>query len=225
MNTLTTLKENLSKDFVIYVPEAAFTILKGSIYEGVIPVNTVNKLYYLETKEQHFDDLNDFSMLKLINKNEHLENNLFLLFEAKKEIDIAPFQILLNKYKTYLEGYMFITNWMYHNIDSVFKNLDLKIVNLFKLQLDYFERHTKEFDSYFDTSPNDDLKFLDQFKTITPTVEENVKPSLLAPIETPIATESNSVVESTPPKKQKLVIDDEEVDRLLLTSVFNVTLD
>ena len=225
MNTLTTLKENLSKDFVVYVPEAAFTILKGSIYEGVIPVQTVNKLYYLETKEQHFDDLKDFSMLKLINKNEHLENNLFLLFEAKKEIDTAPFQILLNKYKTYLEGYMFITNWMYHNIDSVFKNLDLKIVNLFKLQLDYFERHTKEFDSYFDTSPNDDLKFLDQFKTITPTVEKNIKPSLIAPIESPIASESNPVVESTSSKKQKLVIDDEEVDRLLLTSVFNVTLD
>jgi hypothetical protein len=221
MDIFTTIKDNLLKHYIIYVPTVLFSKLKGSIYEGVLPEDAANTLFYLFNPKEIIADVNEFSIVTLLEKSDILEGNLFKLFEAKKTLEEGHFEVILDKYKEHLEGHVFMTRWMYINIDKTFANLDVSIINMFKFQVEQFQKHSEELNNHFkiipNKVPNKTIALLEQLKENYTSAELKITPTeSLKPL--PVSKKPKRT------KKQKLIIDDNEIDKFLLSSVFNVNL-
>ncbi|MWW23153.1 hypothetical protein [Algibacter lectus] len=221
MDIFTTIKDNLLRHYIIYVPTILFSKLKGSIYEGVLPEDAANTLFYLFNPKEIIADVNAFSIVALLEKSDILESNLFKLFEAKKTLEEEHFRVLLDKYKEHVEGHAFMTRWMYVNIDKTFANLDVGIINMFKFQAEQFQKHSEELNNHFKIQPNkvpnETIALLEQLKATYASTELKITPP--EPIQPLPVSEK-----AKPTKKQKLIIDDDEIDKFLLSSVFNVDL-
>lgn len=222
MDIFTTIRDNLFRHYIIYLPTALFTEFKGTIYENLLPIDTADTLYYMCYPQKILSDVNEFSIFNLFTKTDILQDNLFKLFEANKTLEKEHFKVLLDKYKEHMEGLLFMAKWMYHNFDKTFDNLDQSIINMFKLQAEQFQKHSTEVNNHFkiqpNNTPNETIVLLEQLKEIYKAGAEleNTSPAPSKPL--PVSKKS------MPIKKQKLIIDDNEIDRFLLTSVFNVDL-
>lgn len=221
MDIFTTIKDNLLKHYIIYVPTILFSKLKGSIYEGVLPEDAANTLFYLFNPKEIIANVNEFSIVAILEKSDILEANLFKLFEAKKTLEEEHFKVILDKYKDHIEGHVFMTRWMYVNIDKTFSNLGVSIINMFKFQAEQFQKHSEELNNHFkilpNKFPNETITLLEQLKATYASAELKITPP--EPIK-PVPVRQKT----KPTKKRKLIIDDDEIDRFLLSSVFSVAL-
>ena len=221
MDTFTIITENLTRKYVLYIPPILISKLKSTVYEGIIPDQDTNTLVFLDDNRQGSTNINAFSMFELVGKKDILDNNLIQLFEAKKNLEEQHFRVLLDKYISQVEGHLFATKWMYKNINKVFMGLEQSFVNLFKLQAEYFESHNNELNRHFEIKSHkisdknvqllkhfEDTYSNPDFKVIVPNFKTNGF----------VNKKSKSV------KKQKAKVSDEEIDRFLLTTVFNVEL-
>ncbi|WP_042502003.1 hypothetical protein, partial [Algibacter lectus] len=129
--------------------------------------------------------------------------------------------VILDKYKEHVEGHAFMTRWMFVNIDKTFANLDVGIINMFKFQAEQFQKHIEELNNHFKIQPNkvsnETIALLEQLKDTYASAELKITPP--EPIQPLPVSEK-----AKPTKKQKLIIDDDEIDKFLLSSVFNVDL-
>lgn len=207
---------------MIYVPEVAFTKIKGTMYEGMIPEEAENEFFYIFQLNKLSQDIKDFTIANMLSKASFFESNIFKLFEAKKGLDPAHFKVLLEKYYKQVEGHTIAVNWMLENITIIFKNIDQRMINLFALQAEQFKNHYAELVQHFPfpgaDSPNTNLVLGELKASYTPTQKTQKLPKLNA------TTAPKVRLKKSPTKKTKLVIDDSEVDAFLLTSVFNVEL-
>ncbi|GAL82773.1 hypothetical protein JCM19274_4010 [Algibacter lectus] len=114
-----------------------------------------------------------------------------------------------------------MTRWMFVNIDKTFANLDVGIINMFKFQAEQFQKHIEELNNHFKIQPNkvsnETIALLEQLKDTYASAELKITPP--EPIQPLPVSEK-----AKPTKKQKLIIDDDEIDKFLLSSVFNVDL-
>ncbi len=221
MDFFTTIKDNLLRYYMVCVPPIVIEELKKTVYNGIIPEHIVNKLLILENKNEGSTDLNDFSILKLIAKQDIFESNIFQLFEAKNNLAEEHFKVLLDTYRNHVEGHVFATEWMSNYVAKTFKELDITIINLYKLQAKYFDEHQNELITHFEIQTNKAIK------ANSPTLEQLVND--YPPEEIKVNVPSNDkkgAIKMTKAhlKKQKLIIDDNEIDRFLLSTVFNVDL-
>lgn len=222
MDIFTTIKDNLTRHYAIYLPTALFSKLKGSIYEGVLPKDAANTLFYICNPKEIISDVREFSIIRLLGKSDILGDNLFKLFEAKNNLEKEHFKVLLDKYKDHVEGHVFMTRWMYVNIDKTFSNLDISIINMFKLQAEQFQNHSTELNNHFKIEPN---IIPNETTTFLEPLKETYEASAELKDTIPPAVKVQPVSKTSKPiKKQKLIIDDNEIDRFLLSSVFNVDL-
>ncbi|MCL5129359.1 hypothetical protein [Algibacter sp. L4_22] len=221
MDIFTTIKDNLLRHYAIYIPEIAFSKIKGTIYEGLLPKEAANTLFYIFSTKEPFVDINDVSIITLLSKSDILEGNIFKLFEAKKALGPEHFQVLLDKYKEHVEGHLFMIKWMYLNMNRTFENLDISITNMFKLQAEQFQKHSTELNNHFKIQPNNvpnkTIVLLEQLKETYTSAE--LKITNPDPVKTLPVSKS-----AKPVKKQKLEFNDDDIDRFLLSSVFNVDL-
>ena len=220
MDTFSTLKDNLLRHYVAYVPEVAFAKIKGTIYEGMVPKEAANRFFYMFHLNNISENIKDFTIANLLAKADLFESNLFKLFEVKKALAPDHFKVLLDKYYEQVNGHTFAVNWMLQNINNIFKSVDQNIFNLFILQAEQFNKHNTELAKHFSLTEKDESAqntILKQIKDSYTSTENESEISQSTSSITP-----NSRLQKAPLKKQKLVIDDHEVDAFLLTTVFNV---
>lgn len=222
MDFFSTLKDNLLRHYMIYVPEIAFAKMKGTIYEGMIPEEIANEFLYMFHLNKFSQDTKDFTIANMLSKAPLFESNIFKLFEAKKALDPAHFKVLLEKYYQQVNGHTIAVNWMLENITIIFKNVDQSMLNIFALQAEQFKNHYTELAQHFPfqeaDTPNKNLVLRELKASYTPTQKQHKATELNT------TTAPNITLKKSPTKKPKLVIDDHEVDAFLLTSVFNVEL-
>jgi len=221
MDTFTIITHNLIRNYVLYIPSITISKLKSTVYEGIIPEEAVNTLVFFDDKRQYSTDIKTFSILKLVAKKDILDNNLFQLFEAKRNLEDQHFRVLLDKYMTQVEGHLFATKWMYKNIDKVFKGVDDSIINLFKLQAEYFESHNNEINKHFKIQAH---KFSAKNEQLLKHFEDSYSNPDFKIIVPDFSNNSSVKQKSKSVKKQKVMVSDEEIDRFLLTTIFNVEL-
>jgi len=222
MDFFSTLKDNLFWHYIIYVPEIAFTKMKGTIYEGMVPEEAANEFFYMLHLNKFSQDINDFTIANILRKAPLFESNIFKLFEAKKALDTDHFKVVLEKYYEQVNGHLIAVNWMLENINIIFKNIDQNMLNLFALQAEQFKNHYTELSKHF--------PFPEENAPSTNIVLTELKASYIPnPKEAKTSEPTHQTAPKIRPKKSstrkpKLVIDDNEIDAFLLTSVFNVEL-
>ncbi|WP_372758105.1 hypothetical protein [Mariniflexile sp.] len=222
MDTSTIITDNLIRNYVFYFPTEAISLLESTVLKGAIPLEACNELAFFDIDKKVSTNFKNFSIIKLVSKKEILDRNLLHLFEAKKSLEHKHFIFLLNKYNLHVEGHAFVTSWMYNNIHRVFNNVEESTINLFKLQQEYFEKHLSELQDNFQVTKSE---FLHQNESVSKHFQTQFsKPDFK--IDVPEFPKNNSLLKpiAKTTKKKKVVLSNEEVDRFLLTTVFNVDL-
>ena len=215
------LIDNLYKPLIFYIPESIipetkkgmeFHAKQEHIFNKIIVIDNDGNNYELELKSNSFG---------LLGKNNLLDKNLFQLLEQKGQLNPFQFDVLLQKYMEQINFYVLISGWMSDNLESQIDNLDGSIISYFTLQKMAFQNHKEALQHSFLL----DIVPLPKPEQVIKQVE-SILPSLYITKDVAIRepkTEMPAQLKSkrTKPKKQVLITN-EEADRFLLETVFNV---
>jgi hypothetical protein len=222
MDTFNTLKNNLIRNYAFYIPTIAIEKLKATVFEGIIPIEACDTLAFFDNERIISTNFKTLTILKLTSKKDILDENILLLFEAKKNLDSQHFLFLLNNYIPHVEGHLLVTNLMLDNIGKIFEGVEEHIINIFKLQLQYFQKHNTDLNLHFEIQKQKtSIANEKMLKHLNDTYSNpNFK------IKIPDFPKSKLLLKQKvkPVKKKKVLPSDEDIDRFLLTTVFNVEL-
>lgn len=231
--------------FIYYVPSE---IIYGNVKELLkdqIADDFYDTFYFIDnTLGSGAFDNSDVAEVNtyLVGKRSFLEQNTFKLVEKSEEYTELEFQVLLEKYYEYLMLFIDITQWLSENVKKYHgEAVHLGIIGGFHLQMQFFITHLKDVCNHFGS-------LLDLDRDFNFTVEQFVLqylPDILSRydkiIDAQVAiaskvhtkeqkeqstTKDNSIqirsVQKRKRKKQRLKLDDNEVEALILAKVFNV---
>ncbi|MDV7186110.1 hypothetical protein R3X25_02350 [Lutibacter sp. TH_r2] len=183
-------------------------------------------------------------------KQEFLEKNTFKLVKVCKSLSEFEIHILIEKYYEFLMLFHHISEWMSVNAEKYNKHLHINIIGAFATQLGYFNSHLKDICNYFGAFIDFEKEFdyslssfmfkylmdvarrFDKIRNRQIQSGEDLKKEgaecekLQGSNQVKIEEKSNQENQNLKPivkkKKQKLQIDTEEVETIILTKIFNV---
>jgi hypothetical protein len=111
---------------------------------------------------------------------------------------------------------------MLDNIGKIFEGVEEHIINLFKLQLQYFQKHNTDLNLHFEIQKQ-------KTSIANEKMLKHLKDTYSNPnfkIKVPDFPKSKLLLKQKvkPVKKKKVLPSDQDIDRFLLTTVFNVEL-
>lgn len=222
-NISTTLIENLTRNYIFYIPSAIYTTVENSEFKGLVPKEEYDKIVYYESKSNvRTTNLDQIILLDLINKKEVLKQNVILLLEAKTSLSSPAFNIVLKDYQNHLKWHVHVSSWMDENLKSSFPNIKDVLINVFQFQSENFRSHHLEIDNHFELNLEDvklnNVIVINSLKTNFP---ETSKQDHVFNINQHISQKSAL---SEEPIEEKQIITDEDIDNFLLETIFNVEL-
>lgn len=221
-NISANLIANLTKNFIFYIPSSMYAMVENSEFKGIIPKEDYNKIIYYEDQLKiRTTNLDQIILLDILNKKDILENNLVMLLEAKTALNLTAFEIVLKDYKKHIDCHLQMNLWMYNNLTISIPTIEDVIINAFKFQSENFKEHCSQIEHHFQIQ-NQDLKLDDDVvvKNLETIFSENdLKNNMFKDIHN---SKSEANTKST--KKKKPIISDQDIDRFLLQTVFNVEL-
>ncbi|OMP29939.1 hypothetical protein [Mangrovimonas sp. DI 80] len=213
-----TIKNNITRLFIFYVPEILYDFIQDSIYRDIVPKQDINTVAFMDRDRKTSVAPARFQKYTLLEKSSIFEENIFALLDAKETLSKAQFEHLLKKYWEHLDSYTTLSQWMHDNIHECIHLPSESIVELFAIQKQLFENHRNlVIEKYGNPISNERIRLFKERmekQMDSPNFKVTV-PILLAP--TPPIKKSPE-----PRKKKKELITDEEVDKMLLETVFNV---
>jgi hypothetical protein len=197
---------------LLYIPKDFGEIFKNDKKLGVF-AKLVGFILAVENEEYNFIADKNSNLLFIMGKMRLLESNIFDLIDAKQSLKKEQFKFLLNKYKTYLAGWAYITKVLDKDVASTDDALLLKYKGYITYQATMLQQHQnnleKQFVEYKKTEYDFDLKavILDRIKQSNSKVTSNQQ-------------NGNKKIRI---KKQPL-ISNQDADDYLLKSVFRVNI-
>ncbi|WP_111710142.1 hypothetical protein [Lutibacter citreus] len=177
----------------------------------------------------------------LIGKRTFLEQNTFKLVEKSKELTEFEFLVIIEKYYEYLMLFIDLTQWLSQNVKKYNgEDIHISIIGAFHVQCQFYVTHLKDICNYFG-------RYLDLEKDFNFTVGEFVLqylPDILsryAKIED--AQEENAIeinkeneqkenpkeacnqlskIPNPKKKKQRPIVDNTKLEKMILEVIFNV---
>ncbi|WP_372744156.1 hypothetical protein [Lutibacter sp.] len=241
----------LLDNLLYYIPSELITGEVLTQMEENIPDSFFDELSLFDLEKGVFLIHNEDTLAinkKLLEKRALLENNLISLLQKRKEISPAEFEFMLQKYYDQLVFFIFITDWLVSNIKKYHKEVStLPLIGSYKLQHEYLLNHTKEINNYFTDVIDIEKEYyftaeklvmeyfpdlISRYQQVTQSNENSVddKPIL--------ESEKKEIVSDTDSEQQKIKsgtrqnkkrvgpqLDDEEIERMILTSIFKVKMD
>ncbi len=209
--------------FIYYVPreiinEKVLAQLKGEIdddfFEGFHFLDN-----YLGSYKFYNKDALELSIL-IVDKKSFLEQNTFKLVEKSKEITEFEFLVIIEKYYEFLLLFNYITAWLSVNLKRYNgEGIHLNIIGAFSIQRQYFISHLEDVSNYFG-------KFLDLEKIYDFSMKSFVikyLPELISRYDKIEENDEEQVANpKTKHKKQRLELDENKIEMMILTQVFNV---
>ncbi|WP_053992910.1 hypothetical protein [Mangrovimonas sp. TPBH4] len=213
-----TIRNNITRLYIYYVPEILYDFIQDSIYRDILPKEDVNTVVYMDRDRKTIFDPTRFQKYALLEKSSIFEENIFALLDAKETLSNAQFEHLLKKYWEHLDSYTMLSQWMHDNIHECIHLPSESIVELFAIQKQLFENHRNlVIEKYGNPVSNERIRLFKERmekQMASPNFKVTV-PNLQAP--TPPVKKNPK-----PRKKKTELITDEEVDKMLLETVFNV---
>jgi len=179
----------------------------------------------------------------LLTKKDLLERNIFTLLEKSKQLSNLEFQIIIERYFDQLLFYLLITEWLSVNLKKFNKtNIKFPIIGTFKFQHEYLRTHLDDIYRYFETFI--DIQREQDFSVENMLVEHI--PDLISRYskavnkndlknqgedKTEIISKESTkerlepIKKSLPKKRQRPIISEEDIEEMILKSVFKVQMD
>ena len=237
------LIEELLHNSIFYVPKEI--ILDGVLekLEGGIDDDFFDELSLLDINEgvvlitnEDALELND----RLLEKKGLLEKNIFSLLENNHKFTPVILQLIINKYYDQLLFHLVISEWLTSNLKRFNKEeIHISIIGAFKLQYENLSAHLKDFQNYFgslidkDKEHNFSLEkmvmehfpnLISKYSQITDTNAKNNNEEIEPEVISSQQPEKNLQIENKPTlkKKQRPLISEVNLEKMVLKSVFNV---
>ena len=222
-NISTTLIENLTRNYIFYIPSEIYTTVENSEFKGLVPKEEYDKIVYYESKSKvRTTNLDQMILLDLMNKKEVLKQNVILLLEAKTSLSSPAFNIVLKDYQNHLKWHVHVSSWMHENLKSSFPNVKDVLINAFQFQSKNFRSHHLEIESHFQLNHEDvQLNNIDVINSLKTNFPETSKQNTVFNIN---QTNSEKSTISEEYIEEKQIITDEDIDDFLLETIFNVEL-
>ncbi|WCO02287.1 hypothetical protein [Psychroserpens ponticola] len=164
---------------------------------------------------------NDASSLYLLSKASALADNIYELLDLKAKLSPEAFSFLCERYSLSVAFYKHVSNWMVEHVKHDIPDCSEETINSFGIQKvaftehwDYIEKHfliPKHIENYFDSAQlnTQDIVKIPDFITGDQSQTERIFEKLAKPIK----------------NKKKVLITEDEAEKLLLKTIFNVRLE
>ena len=224
--------------FIYYVPSEI--IIEGVIDQlnGEIEDDFFDEFYFIDNYEgsSKFCNMDALEMnLLLADKRSFLQQNTFKLVEKSKEITEFQFLIIIEKYYEFLLLFNYITEWLSVNLKKYNgEDIHLSIIGAYGIQMQYFRTHLEDVCNYFGGLIDLDKEYdfsmkpfvmrylselISRYEKIARNTEE--KAEKLENCNQEI-TQKQVDVTKVKNKKHRPELDDNKIEAMILTQVFNV---
>ena len=205
---------NMASPIMFFVPETLITKELEERYEPELLELFFNKILVIENDGSVNSLSKTTKITNVTSKNTQLDKNLFQLLELKETLKTYQFDFLIKKYYDQVNFFVLISEWLSENLETHFKELDPSISAYFSIQEIAFQMHFETLQTTFgmDLLPNPkQTEILEKIESMVPPLSAFKKAA-------------NEVPESEekPKTEKKVLITNEEADRFLLETVFNV---
>ncbi|WNH11149.1 hypothetical protein [Thalassobellus suaedae] len=232
---------NLITELFFFLPEKEIRVDIIEKLDFLKNQNVLNKVYVFDHYVGPMEYKKGRSNKNIFLKSGKLEQNIFRLVEKKSEVKKQEFYYVLNKYFELVETLFYMTNWMNTNLVQVVKKDD-GIIGLFHVQFLNFKKHFEELVRNFypnrEAIPKGNFNAHEIIETYFPDITKSFKPATNSVIVPNFKARTKSVelnhIENTttpplpPPlqkadkKDKKQLVTEEEVEKLLLETFFNI---
>ena len=212
---------NLGSPIILFVPESLITEELEKNYGSELLNIFFNKILIIENDGSVNSISKSTKITNLTGKNTQLDKNLFQLLELKESLKPYQFDFLIKKYYGEVNLFVVISEWLNKNLEKHFKDLDTSIPTYFSVQEMAYQLHFEGLQNTFgmDLLPNPKQnEILEKIESIVPPMSAFKKAANSVP-----ETKESKKPESNQQKPVKeVLITNEEADRFLLETVFNV---
>jgi len=235
--------EDLLHNTIFYVPKEIILDVVLEKLKGEIDDNFFDKLSLLDINEGMALITNEDALEtndRLLEKRAILEKNIFNLLENNYNFTPAILQLIINKYYDQLLFQFVISEWLTNNLKRFNKQeIHISIIGAFKLQYENFNTHLIDFQSYFgsiidkDKEHNFSLEnmvmehipnLVSRYCQITDANAKNTNEDIKPERDSSQQREKIQQLEkkSIIKKKQRPIISDIALEKMVLKNVFNV---
>mgnify|MGYP000654571356 CR=1 FL=1 len=211
---ITGLVNNLYRPSIFYVPESIIPNITEEMKQDLMTFGVTNTLVVIKANGEQKLYENCIPAIELLNKEKHLENNIFQLYKFK-ELQEDAFEYILGLYLKHVASYEYIYDWLLNNLDDNIEDATAEHKAHFQMQFAAIRTHGIKFTECFGQKKQPAPKLVQESIS---SVSEDIK--VLQTV-TGISKPTKTKVK-TPRKKKKVLISFEEADKYLLETVFKV---
>lgn len=227
---------NLLAELFFYLPEKE---IREDIIEKVDFFknhDVLNRVFVIDHYQGPVEYKKGRNNNRVLLKSSKLEQNIFDLIEKKSEVKDQEFNYVLNKYFELVESLFYATNWMNTNLTQIVQTEDT-VIGLFHLQFTNYKKHFEALVKHFypnreaipkgnfnaheiiETYFPDVSKSLEQNNSLKSNNNNKEKKTTGLNNATHLATSTDKKTKSN---ERKVLITEEEAEKLLLKTIFNL---
>jgi hypothetical protein len=241
------IKKTLHQFYLDLIPnllnELVFFLPRNEIREGIIEkvdffkkYDVLDRVYVIDYYKGPIEYKKGRNNNRVLLKSSNLEQNIFNLIEKKSEVKEQEFNYVLNKYFELVEYLFYATNWMNTNLTQIVQTDDT-VTGLFHLQFTNYKKHFEALVKHFypnkeaipkgnfnaheiiETYFPDVSKSLEQNNSLKPNINNEDKKATILNNATHLETTAVKKVKNA---NKKSLVTEEEAEKLLLRTIFNV---
>lgn len=219
------LTGTVHKPIMFYLPERLFPNIDSNVIKQFEEIGLLNTLFIIDEKGNPQPIKNGVEYLKLLKKPKILKSNVFQLLEMKANLDESTFLYLLKDYTKEVDTWVSATEVIKNEAKIETRNYAYTMQSYLDLQHEVLQEHQAELKNQFGKWKHKiEFERISKLFRKTPThipksKEEQKKSSIEVKVGHDV--EKHSVIE-TKLQKKRVYISNEEADKYLLKTVFNV---
>jgi hypothetical protein len=224
-NELEKLTKNIYIPMVFYIPYALFPNLSEDSRKKLDDVQFFNTMGIFNIQEDVKPLIGSISSIDIAKKSSVLKRNFIQLVEFEGQLSSEAFSHVINEYLNSAHAYNYIYTWMVKHVENDIPSIKGDYKNFFIYQEEALNQHILELNDRF-LFYNKPIETTESFNDIFEkgkavfTLNNDLKSAL---IQSNIPSKKPPKI--TPIRKDKFPLPtDEDVDDMLLKSVFNVNI-
>lgn len=219
------LTGTVHKPIMFYLPERLFPNIDSNVIKQFEEIGLLNTLFIIDEKGKPCPIKNGVEYLRLLKKPKILKSNVFQLLEMKANLDDSTFLYLLKDYTKEVDTWVSATEVIKNEAKIETRNYLTTMQSYLDLQHYALQEHQTELKNQFGKWKHEiEFERISRLFRKAPThISESNKEQKKSSIELKVdhTVEKQNVVVTKSQKKREY-ISNEEADKYLLKTVFNV---
>lgn len=213
------LVSSLYKPLIFYIPRKFWVEIDGEKWNDKEFDTLFDTVVLMKDDGSNQALKNGASNFYLLGKTAELDKNTYELLDLKTKLDTDSFHFLAEKYLLNVGFYKRISTWMLDHVHEDIPDINKENLLSFELQKTAFENHCDYIQKHFVPLENMELDVSNS--NLTAKDFDSIRDLLGSPLQPIKAIENPPKIKK---KEKKILITEEEAEKFLLETVFNVKL-